>query len=227
MHNIISQLNSVKNRIYAAEKANNLPRDSIRLLAVSKMKPAEAIIAAYDGGQRDFGENYLQHALPKIEELKYLDGIQWHFIGPLQSNKTKAVAENFHWIHSIDRLKIASRLNEQRPDYMPPLNICLQVNVSGEHSKSGMAVSDAESLAQKITALPNLNLRGLMTIPAATADNAELLKQFGILKNCFDDLRQKGFDIDTLSMGMSADLETAVASGSNMVRVGTAIFGAR
>lgn len=198
----------------------------VTLLAVSKTKPAQLLKEAYDAGQRDFGENYLQESLDKQQELADLD-IIWHFIGPIQSNKTRAIAESFQWVHSVDRLKIARRLSEQRPAELPPLNICLQVNISAEASKSGVTVDELPELAQEVAALPNLTLRGLMAIPAP-ADTLEAQREpLAALRKALEAIKDKHPQLDTLSMGMSGDLEAAIAEGSTMVRIGTAIFGAR
>lgn len=193
------------------------------LLAVSKTQPAEAIREAFDAGLRDFGENYLQEALEKQADLADLP-LRWHFIGPIQSNKTKAIAEHFDWVHSVDRLKIAQRLSEQRPDALGPLNICIQVNVSGEASKSGCSPEAVAALAETIATLPRLRLRGLMTIPAPTENPVEQRQAFARLRRLKETL---GADLDTLSMGMSQDLEAAIAEGATWVRIGTALFGAR
>ncbi|QYJ79801.1 YggS family pyridoxal phosphate-dependent enzyme [Shewanella acanthi] len=211
----------------AAQKCSRLPH-SIRLLAVSKTKPIEDIIAAYDAGQRCFGENYVQEGVTKIEALKGSHGdIEWHFIGPLQSNKTHLVAENFDWIHTVSREKIAKRLNEQRSSELAPLNVCIQVNISQEDSKSGIEPEELTSLAGIIRELPRLTLRGLMAIPTAT-DNIELQRQeLSHLKQLFDELKRSYPELDTLSMGMSNDLDVAVECGSTMVRIGSAIFGER
>jgi len=195
----------------------------VGLLAVSKTKPASDLREAYAAGLRDFGENYLQEALGKQAELSGLPLI-WHFIGPIQSNKTRAIAENFAWVHSVDRLKIAQRLSEQRPADLPPLNICIQVNVSGEASKSGCTPEDLPALAQAISALPNLRLRGLMAIPEPTEDSDEQNAAFAAVRTLQDQLN---LPLDTLSMGMSHDLEAAIAQGATWVRIGTALFGAR
>lgn len=196
---------------------------TVGLLAVSKTQPAAAIRDAFAAGLRDFGENYLQEALDKQAELDDLP-LTWHFIGPIQSNKTKAIAEHFDWVHSVNRLKIAQRLSDQRPEALPPLNICLQVNVSGEASKSGCAPQEVQQLARAITALPRLRLRGLMCIPAPSEDPAEQRAAFARLRQLRDEL---ALDLDTLSMGMSQDLEAAIAEGATWVRIGTALFGAR
>ena len=212
----------------ALEDAGRSPT-SATLLAVSKTKPAEMLREAWQHGQREFGENYLQEALDKQAALEDLDGIVWHFIGPLQSNKTRAVAEQFAWVHSVDRLKIAKRLSEQRPEALPPLNVCLQVNISREASKSGVLPEDALALAQEIAALPGLALRGLMAIPAP-AETLEAQRQpLAALRQLLEELQAAlpEAPLDTLSMGMSDDLEAAVLEGATLVRLGTAIFGAR
>jgi len=190
---------------------------------VSKTKPAAAVREAHACGQRDFGENYLQEALNKQAELSDL-ALTWHFIGPIQSNKTRPIAEHFAWVHSVDRLKIAQRLSEQRPAHLPPLNICLQVNVSGEASKSGCAPEELPALALAVSQLPNLRLRGLMTIPEPTRDVAQQHAACARLRQLRDDLN---LELDVLSMGMSDDLEAAIAEGATWVRIGTALFGAR
>lgn len=198
------------------------------LLAVSKTFPAVTVREAVAAGQHRFGENYVQEALDKMAELADLrDQIEWHMIGPIQSNKTRAVAEHFDWVHTVDRLKIAQRLNDQRPADLPPLQVCIQVNTSGEDSKSGVAPGDALALAREVAALPRLRLRGVMALPAPTADAAEQNRQLAEVRVVYERLRSEGLPLDTLSMGMSADLEAAVAQGSTMVRVGTALFGQR
>lgn len=198
------------------------------LLAVSKTFPAVTIREAVAAGQHRFGENYVQEALDKMAELADLrDQIEWHMIGPIQSNKTRAVAEHFDWVHTVDRLKIAQRLNEQRPAHLPPLQVCVQVNTSGEESKSGVAPDEALALAREVAELPRLRLRGVMALPAPSADPAEQSRQLAAVQVVYENLRSQGLPLDTLSMGMSSDLETAVAEGSTMVRVGTALFGQR
>ncbi len=226
MTSIAERLRQVRARIRDAERRYDRPEGSVQLLAVSKTKPVAAICEALTAGQTAFGENYLQDALPKLEALAG-QPIQWHFIGPLQSNKTKLVAASFDWVHSLEREKIARRLNEQRPDHLPPLNICLQVNVSGEDSKSGVPPDDVPRLAEAILQYPRLRLRGLMCIPAPAVDEREQRAPFRRLRELQQALLANGADLDTLSMGMSADLEAAVAEGSTLVRVGTDIFGAR
>ncbi|WP_459949715.1 YggS family pyridoxal phosphate-dependent enzyme [Denitratisoma sp. agr-D3] len=225
--NLQANLRTVQYRISAACAAAGRPTDSVTLLAVAKTFPAEAVRAAAASGQRAFGENYVQEAVDKIAALNDLPGLEWHFIGPLQSNKTRPVAEHFHWVHSIDRLKVAQRLSEQRPAALPPLQVCIQVNVSGEASKSGCPPEEAEALALAVAALPRLNLRGLMAIPEASDEAGLLHRRFALLRELKDRLNARGLALDTLSMGMSHDLETAIAEGATMVRIGTAIFGAR
>lgn len=213
----------------ACALANRSP-DSVRLLAVSKTFSAAEVLALAQLGQRAFGENYLQEALPKMASIHAERPdlpLEWHFIGPIQSNKTRPIAESFAWVHSVERLKIAERLNDQRPAGMPALNVCLQVNVSAEASKSGCAPEEAANLAGAIAMLPNLRLRGLMTIPEAAADPSLHSRRFAVLRRLFEELRARGLALDTLSMGMSSDLQTAIAEGSTMVRVGSAIFGTR
>ena len=223
MSTIAENIAKVRARIREAAQASQRDSAAIGLLAVSKTKPAAAIREAFACGQRDFGENYLQEALGKQAELGDLDLI-WHFIGPIQSNKTKALAEHFDWVHSVDRLKIAQRLSEQRPAHLPPLNICLQVNVSGEASKSGCTPEELLGLARVVTQLPHLKLRGLMTIPEPTDDPAAQRPPLARLRQLRDEL---GLGLDCLSMGMSQDLEAAVAEGATWVRIGSALFGAR
>ncbi|MBO0492561.1 YggS family pyridoxal phosphate-dependent enzyme [Pseudomonas sp. Marseille-Q1929] len=223
MSTIADNIELVSQRIRAAADAAQRDANSVHLLAVSKTKPAQAVREAYAAGMRDFGENYLQEALGKQAELTDLP-LSWHFIGPIQSNKTRAIAENFAWVHSVERLKIAQRLSEQRPADLPPLNICIQVNVSGEASKSGCTPADLPALAQAISALPRLQLRGLMAIPEPTDDRAAQDAAFATVREL-----QAGLNLplDTLSMGMSHDLESAIAQGATWVRIGTALFGAR
>ncbi|MBP8171368.1 MAG: YggS family pyridoxal phosphate-dependent enzyme [Pseudomonas sp.] len=223
MSTIAENIAKVGERIRAAAQASGRDLDSVGLLAVSKTKPAAAVREAYAAGLRDFGENYLQEALEKQAELSEL-ALIWHFIGPIQSNKTKPIAEHFAWVHSVDRLKIAQRLAEQRPSHLPPLNICLQVNVSAEDSKSGCAPAELAALALAVSQLPNLRLRGLMAIPEPTDDVAAQRAAFARLRELRDGL---SLPLDTLSMGMSHDLDAAIAEGATWVRIGTALFGAR
>ncbi len=228
MPSLAHSLAAVNARIAEAARAAQRSPDSVRLLAVSKTFPADDVRAAFAAGQRAFGENYVQEALAKIEALADLRAhIEWHFIGPLQSNKTRPVAEHFDWVHSVDRLKIAQRFSEQRPDAMAPLNVCLQVNVSGEASKSGIAPEEAPALAREVAALPKLRLRGLMSIPEPASDPAAQREPHRTLRQLYETLRAQGLELDTLSMGMSGDLEAAVLEGATIVRVGTAIFGGR
>ncbi|WP_447554269.1 YggS family pyridoxal phosphate-dependent enzyme [Vreelandella sp. EE22] len=226
---LCESLAKVQERLEHALDAAGREAGSARLLAVSKTKPASMIRKTWQCGQRAFGENYLQEALDKQRELEDLNAIEWHFIGPLQSNKTRAVAEHFDWMHSVERIKIAQRLNDQRPAHLPPLNICLQVNISHEASKAGVAPEMAMSLAAEIAALPRLALRGLMAIPAPASDPAAQRAPFAALKALFHELQAAlpEAPLDTLSMGMSDDLEAAVLEGATLVRVGSAIFGAR
>ena len=223
MSTIADNVLSVCARINAAAQAAGRETATVGLLAVSKTKPAEAVREAHAAGIQDFGENYLQEALEKQAQLSDLP-LSWHFIGPIQSNKTRPIAEHFDWVHSVDRLKIAQRLSEQRPAGLPPLNICIQVNVSGEASKSGCSAADLPALAAAIAALPNLRLRGLMAIPEPTEDRAAQDAAFATVRHLQEDLN---LPLDTLSMGMSHDLESAVAQGATWVRIGTALFGAR
>lgn len=230
MGSIEVNLQQVSARIRAACLAAGRDERSVTLMAVSKTFPPDAVRTAHAAGQVTFGENYVQEALAKMEALVDLrPRLAWHFIGPLQSNKTRPVAEAFDWVHGIDRLKIAQRLAEQRPAWLPPLQVCLQVNVSGEASKSGVAPADVASLAEAVAALPRdrLVLRGLMALPEPATDLAAQRVPHGALHELFVALRDQGLALDTLSMGMSADLEAAIAEGSTLVRVGTAIFGAR
>ena len=226
MTTIYANLQAVLTRIDAAARSCGRNPAEIALLAVSKTWPADDVCEAAAAGQRAFGENYVQEGVAKAQALAAL-GLEWHFIGPLQSNKTRAVAETFAWVHSIDRLKIAQRLSEQRPDDLPPLQVCLQVNVSDENSKSGVGLDDVSVAAHAIAALPRLRLRGLMAIPAPTDDIHAQRRAFRGLREAFERLCREGLPLDTLSMGMSHDLEAAVAEGATLVRVGTAIFGER
>ena len=215
-----------------AEAARGVGRDpaSVTLLAVSKTFGPDAVIEAAEAGQRAFGENYLQEALDKQQSVQTLRPdlvLEWHFIGPIQSNKTRPIAEHFEWAHAVDREKIARRLSEQRPPNLPPLNICLQVNVSGEDSKSGVAPTEVLALAQAVTTLPGLRLRGLMAIPEPAEDVESQRKPFALLRALQQQLTEAGIPTDTLSMGMSADMDAAIAEGATIVRIGTAIFGKR
>jgi PLP dependent protein len=228
MNSVIGKLQTVLSRIATACAASGRPVDSVTLLAVSKTFPAEAVREAFAAGQRQFGENYVQEALDKIRATADLRAqITWHLIGPLQSNKTRPVAEAFDWVHSVDRLKIAQRLSEQRPADLPPLQLCLQVNISGEASKSGLLPAEVLAVAQAVAALPRVRLRGLMAIPEPAGDEAAQRAPHHALRELLAALNDTGLGLDTLSMGMSADLEAAVAEGATMVRIGTAIFGGR
>ena len=228
MASIASKLQQVRQRIDDACKRAQRPVQSVTLLAVSKTFDVEAVREAHAVGQQAFGENYVQEALAKIESLADLcDSIHWHLIGPLQSNKTREVAAAFDWVHTIDRLKLAERLSAQRPAHRPPLQVCLQVNVSGEASKSGVAPGDVAALARAVAALPNLRLRGLMSIPAPVNGFDAQRAPHRQLRELLEALRSQGLALDTLSMGMSADLEAAIAEGATIVRVGSAIFGQR
>lgn len=223
---ILSNLQAVHAAIDQAALLARRDAATITLLAVSKTVPASVIREAYSLGQQAFGENFVQEALDKMRDLRDLP-LQWHFIGPIQSNKTRAIAENFSWVHSVDRLKIAQRLSEQRPGNLPPLNVCLQINVSGEATKGGVAAVDAEALAHAIAILPRLKLRGLMAIPAPAAGLAEQRAAFAQMRELLMKLNAAGLNLDTLSMGMSHDLTAAILEGATIVRVGTAIFGSR
>lgn len=230
MITIPTNLQAVNMRIASACAAARRAPATVTLLAVSKTWPASAVRAAVAAGQRAFGESYVQEALAKQAELAEL-ALEWHFIGPLQSNKTRPVAEHFAWVHSVERLKIAERLSEQRPAHFPPLNVCVQVNVSGESSKSGCAPAAAPALCRAIAALPRLRLRGLMAIPEPGADDMEksalARRRFASLRALLADMNAAGLALDTLSMGMSHDLEDAIIEGATIVRIGTAIFGER
>lgn len=227
MTDIASTLESVTQRIDNAANAAGRTPKSVHLVTVSKTFPSDAIRAAYAAGSRDFGENYVQELTGKADELKDLHDLVWHFIGPLQSNKTRPVAETAHWVHSVERFKIAQRLSEQRPVEQLPLNICLQVNVSGESSKSGCSPDELPALANDVIQLPNLILRGLMCIPDPHATPDALRGQFTLLRKLLNQLNASGMKLDVLSMGMSADLDIAIEEGATHVRVGSAIFGQR
>ncbi|WP_140626922.1 YggS family pyridoxal phosphate-dependent enzyme [Methylibium rhizosphaerae] len=228
MATIANNIQQVQRRIAAACAAAQRPVQSVTLLAVSKTQEASAVRDAFGAGQRAFGENYVQEALDKMAALADLrPQVEWHLIGPLQSNKTRVVAEHFDWVHSVDRLRVAQRLSEQRPAHLPPLNVCLQVNISGESSKSGAAPAEVHALAHAVAALPRLRLRGLMAIPEPEGDFEAQRAPHRLLRELQQVLVRDGLPLDTLSMGMSADLEAAIAEGSTLVRIGTAIFGAR
>jgi pyridoxal phosphate enzyme (YggS family) len=226
MTTIAECLQAIRNRIHNAESAAGRNQGEVMLLAVSKAHPTEAVRAAYAAGQQAFGENYLQEALAKQQELADL-AIAWHFIGPLQSNKTLAIAQHFSWVHSVDRLKIAERLNAARPADLPRLQVCLQVNISREASKGGVAATEACALAQAIAKLPRLQLRGLMAIPAPNHSIAIQRQQFRMVRELQEAMRAHGLALDTLSMGMSDDFPAAIAEGATIIRIGSAIFGAR
>jgi pyridoxal phosphate enzyme (YggS family) len=230
MPNIADNLKHIHHQIQQITKNVNRNPDEITLLAVSKGQPAEAIQKAYEQGQRHFGENYLQEALEKQQQLSDLTNITWHFIGPLQSNKTRKVAENFDWVHSVDRIKVAERLNRLRNGHPTPLNVCLQVNINNEESKSGLLVNEVGEVAHAVAKLPNLKLRGLMAIPKKNQSDSEQRASFKAVAQLLSKLKigsPQLATLDTLSMGMSADLEAAIAEGATIVRVGTAIFGPR
>lgn len=228
MASIADNIDRIRARIAAACAAAGRETGSVRLLAVSKTCPAEAVRKAHAAGQRAFGENQVQEALSKMEALADLrTALEWHLIGPLQSNKTRQAAEQFDWVHSVDRLKVAERLSAQRPPELPPLNVCVQVNISGEASKSGVSVAELPALAHAVAGLPNLRLRGLMAVPAPAQTLAELREPHRRLAELQRSLRADGLALDSLSMGMSDDLEAAVLEGATLVRIGSAIFGSR
>jgi pyridoxal phosphate enzyme (YggS family) len=226
---IPQNLQAITSTIVATAQDVGRPPQSVRLLAVSKTFGPEALLEAVGAGQRAFGENYLQEGLDKIQALRAAGApaLEWHFIGPIQSNKTRPIAEHFDWVHTVEREKIAQRLSEQRPAGMAPLQICLQVNISGEASKSGVAPDELAALAHKVAALPNLTLRGLMAIPEPAEDFEQQRAAFAQLRVLYEQLRADGLALDTLSMGMSADLRAAIVEGATIVRVGSAIFGSR
>ena len=226
MTTITERLKSAISSIRSNENKNNRPANSVQLLAVTKTKPITDIKEAVDAGQRHFGENYVQEGVEKILHFNN-QHLTWHFIGPLQSNKSKLVSQHFDWVHTVEREKIANRLSDQRPLDKPPLNVCVQVNISGEESKSGVAPRDALALAQHINSLDNLVLRGLMTIGKPSADTAQVDAQFAKMNELFGLLQNEFPTVDTLSMGMSGDIDSAIAHGSTMVRIGSAIFGQR
>lgn len=225
MTTISNRLQHILATIQSAQ-ASSQYQQSVKLIAVSKAQPAAAIREAYAAGQRIFGENYLQEALDKQAQLSDL-AIDWHFIGPIQSNKTQPISQHFAWVHSVDRLKIAQRLNDARPAQLPPLQVCIQVNVSNEDSKSGVLPAELAALATEIEKLPRLKLRGLMAIPAPTLDVNQQLTQFKLVRECYDALLAQGFTLNTLSMGMSDDYVAAISQGASFVRIGSALFGAR
>ena len=230
MSSITDSLKRIQQQIaQTAEQCKRNP-DNIQLLAVSKTKPVSAVLEAADAGQQAFGENYEQEGVDKIRAIRNLRPdlkLEWHFIGPVQSNKTRPIAENFDWVHAVDRERIAKRLSDQRPAGLLPINICLQVNISGETSKSGVTPDEVLSLAKAVSTYPNVKLRGLMAIPEPETDPVKQHEPFKAMKKLFDQLKENGFDVDTLSMGMSADMASAIQEGATIVRIGTAIFGAR
>jgi pyridoxal phosphate enzyme (YggS family) len=223
---IANNIANVRAQMAAACQTTGRAPGSVQLLAVSKTWSADAVRTAHAAGQTDFGENYIQEAVDKITALRDLP-LVWHCIGPIQSNKTRLVAEHFDWVHSVDRLKIAQRLSEQRPEHLPPLQVCIQVNVDGGDNKSGVSPQELAALAKAVAALPRLQLRGLMTIPEPAETEVQMRAVHRQAKDLFEQLRAQGLPLDTLSMGMSADMVAAIAEGSTMVRVGTAIFGKR
>jgi hypothetical protein len=223
---IATNLAEIRHRISEAEARYGRASGSVTLLAVSKTRSAAEVEASAAQGQRRFGENVLQEALDKIDEVAD-ETLEWHFIGSVQTNKTRRIAESFHWVHSLDRLKIACRLSEQRPTHLPALNVCIQVNISGEVSKSGIQAAELSQFVAEVRALPRLNLRGLMAIPAPMPEFDSQRQAFRKLRELKERLRDDGCELDTLSMGMSADMEAAIAEGTTMVRIGTALFGAR
>ena len=228
MSPIPQNLQAITATIVAAAQESGRPPDTVQLLAVSKTFGPEAVLEAVQAGQRAFGENYLQEALDKIAALRAQpEPLEWHFIGPIQSNKTRPIAEHFDWVHTVEREKVAQRLSEQRPAGMAPLQICLQVNISGEASKSGVAPEAVAALAHKVAALPNLTLRGLMAIPEPAVEFEQQRAAFARLRMLYEQLRADGLALDTLSMGMSADMRAAIFEGATIVRVGSAIFGSR
>lgn len=229
MNEIAHNLAQIRHRISAAASRCGRASEEVTLLAVSKTKPASAIEEAVAAGQRAFGENYVQEGVDKIRYFaeKGAERLEWHFIGPLQSNKSRLVAEHFDWCHTIDRLRIATRLSEQRPAQLAALNVLIQINISDEHSKSGIALSELEQLASDVAALPGLVLRGLMAIPVPEPDYERQLAVCSRMANAFETLKNRYPTVDTLSLGMTDDMDAAIAAGSTMVRIGTAIFGAR
>lgn len=226
MNSIAERIKEVRNEIARVCEQYQRKQNSVKLIAVSKTKPAADITSAYHAGQRDFGENYVQEAIAKIMQLSEYD-ITWHFIGPIQSNKTRDIAEHFAWVHSVDRAKIARRLAQQRPAEMPPLNVLIQVNIDDDQAKAGVAPEEVAELAAVINDLPQIQLRGLMTIPAVQSEPSASASSFAAMQRLFLELQSQYKQVDTLSMGMSADWPYAVAAGATMIRIGTAVFGAR
>ena len=227
MQTIAERINSALEGITQAATSVHRPPNSVKLLAVSKTKPVSDIIEAYEAGQRMFAENYVQEGVDKVQELGHLTDIEWHMIGPIQSNKTKVVAEHFHWVQSVDREKIARRLNDQRPNNLPALNVCIQLNIDDEDSKSGVKPSELDGLVQFIESQEKLCLRGIMAIPKANPSEEEQALTLGKLKELYDHYHKSLANFDTLSVGMSSDMNAAIKNGSTMVRIGTAIFGKR
>ena len=227
MPKIDDQLQNVTARLRSAALEAGRDPAQVALVAASKAQPPQTILAAYRAGQRRFGENYVQEALDKQAALSHLSDIEWHFIGPIQSNKTRVIAEHFAWVHSIDRIKTARRLSRQRPGHMPALQVCLQVNLDGEAGKAGVAPEQLGELARTVHGLPGLHLRGLMALPKPRSRSAEQRQVFARLRTLLETLNQEGLTLDSLSMGMSGDLEAAVAEGATLVRIGSAIFGPR
>lgn len=227
MQTIAERINSALEGITQAATSVHRPPNSVKLLAVSKTKPVSDIIEAYEAGQRLFAENYVQEGVEKVQELAHLNDIEWHMIGPIQSNKTKVVAEHFHWVQSVDREKVARRLNDQRPDNLSALNVCIQLNIDDEDSKSGVKPSELDGLIQFIESQEKLCLRGIMAIPKANPSEDEQANTLGKLKELYDHYHKSLANFDTLSVGMSSDMNAAIKNGSTMVRIGTAIFGKR
>lgn len=227
MQTIAERINSALEGITQAATSVHRPPNSVKLLAVSKTKPVSDIVEAYEAGQRMFAENYVQEGIEKVQELEHLTDIEWHMIGPIQSNKTKVVAEHFHWVQSVDREKIARRLNDQRPDNLPALNVCIQLNIDEEDSKSGVKPNELDDLIQFIESQEKLCLRGIMAIPKANPSEEEQHHTLGKLKELYDHYHKSLTNFDTLSVGMSSDMNAAIKNGSTMVRIGTAIFGKR
>lgn len=227
MQNTEENLKYIQSKIVRLEQQYQRLNHSVQLMAVSKKKPADVIERAYQSGQRIFGESYVQEAVAKINKLRHLKDLEWHFIGPIQANKTRDIATNFNWVHSVDRLKIIQRLNDQRKQGLPPINVCLQVNIDNEASKSGFNSQELIKAAQQVILMPQLTLRGLMAIPKPSDNLLEQRAAFKRVKQLFVQLQTLSETVDTLSMGMSGDLEAAIAEGSTIVRVGTAIFGQR
>lgn len=226
METIAERLKSVQKTVKQSTFDAHRPTNSVKLLAVSKTKPVSDIVLAYEAGHRLFGENYVQEGVEKIQHLQHLKEIEWHFIGPLQSNKTKLVAEHFNWVQSLDRLKIAQRLNDQTSPHQP-LNVCIQINIDDDPNKAGIRPSELSDFAQSISTMPNLTLRGLLTIPSANQNDSSQTASFDKMQRLFEQLKTQYSTVDTLSMGMSGDMQNAIKCGSTMVRVGTAIFGSR